>query len=54
MLDGLRRIGRTWFGKLLGAFLIVGLAGFGISNVLLDFGSNTGHECVKNENCSGR
>jgi peptidyl-prolyl cis-trans isomerase D len=41
MLDGLRRIGRTWAGKVLGAFLIVGLAGFGISNVLLDFGSNT-------------
>jgi peptidyl-prolyl cis-trans isomerase D len=40
MLDSLRRIGRTWFGKVLGAFLIVGLAGFGISNVLLDFGAN--------------
>ena len=40
MLDNLRRMGRTWFGKLLGAFLLVGLAGFGISNVLLDFGSN--------------
>lgn len=39
MLDSLRRIGRTWFGKVLGAFLLVGLAGFGISNVLLDFGS---------------
>ena len=41
MLDSFRKIGRTWFGKVLGAFLIVGLAGFGISNVLLDFGSNT-------------
>lgn len=41
MLDNLRRIGRTWFGKLLGAFLLVGLAGFGISNVILDFGSST-------------
>jgi peptidyl-prolyl cis-trans isomerase D len=40
MLDGLRKIGRTWFGKLLGAFLIVGLAGFGISNVIFDIGSN--------------
>jgi peptidyl-prolyl cis-trans isomerase D len=39
MLDNLRRFGRTWIGKVLGAFLLVGLAGFGISNVLLDFGS---------------
>lgn len=41
MLDGLRRLGRTWIGKIIGAFLLVGLAGFGISNVLLDFGSST-------------
>jgi len=41
MLEGLRAISRTWFGKVLGAFLIVGLAGFGISNVLLDLGNNT-------------
>lgn len=41
MLDSLRRIGRTWFGKVLGAFLLVGLAGFGISNVILDFGANS-------------
>jgi peptidyl-prolyl cis-trans isomerase D len=41
MLDGLRRLGRTWAGKILGIFLLVGLAGFGISNVLLDFGSQT-------------
>lgn len=40
MLESLRRMGRTWFGKVVGAFLIVGLAGFGISNVLLDFGAN--------------
>lgn len=40
MLDNLRRLGRTWVGKVLGAFLLVGLAGFGISNVLLDFGAN--------------
>lgn len=40
MLDNLRRMGRTWMGKVLGAFLVVGLAGFGISNVLLDFGSS--------------
>ncbi|RYE83188.1 MAG: hypothetical protein EOP19_14435, partial [Hyphomicrobiales bacterium] len=39
MLEGFRAISRTWFGKILGAFLIVGLAGFGISNVLLDLGS---------------
>jgi peptidyl-prolyl cis-trans isomerase D len=41
MLDGLRRLGRTWAGKILGVFLLIGLAGFGISNVLLDFGSQT-------------
>jgi len=40
MLEGFRAISRTWFGKILGAFLIVGLAGFGISNVLLDLGSS--------------
>ncbi|MDP1730251.1 MAG: SurA N-terminal domain-containing protein [Devosia sp.] len=41
MLDSFRNIAKTWFGKLLGAFLIVGLAGFGISNVIFDIGSNT-------------
>lgn len=41
MLDSFRKIAKTWFGKLLGAFLIVGLAGFGISNVIFDIGSNT-------------
>jgi peptidyl-prolyl cis-trans isomerase D len=41
MLNALRRIASTWFGKILGAFLIVGLAGFGISNVILDLGTNT-------------
>lgn len=40
MLDNLRRLGRTWVGKVIGAFLLVGLAGFGISNVLLDFGAS--------------
>ncbi|MEO6396804.1 MAG: SurA N-terminal domain-containing protein [Devosia sp.] len=40
MLDALRRIGRTWIGKIVGIFLIIGLAGFGISNVIFDFGSN--------------
>jgi peptidyl-prolyl cis-trans isomerase D len=41
MLEGLRRLGRTWIGKILGVFLLVGLAGFGISNVLLDLGTQT-------------
>lgn len=41
MLDSFRKIAKTWFGKLLGAFLIVGLAGFGISNVIFDIGSST-------------
>ena len=41
MLNSFRKISRTWFGKILGAFLIVGLAGFGISNVIFDIGSNT-------------
>ena len=41
MLDNLRKFGRTFLGKVVGAFLIVGLAGFGISNVLLDFGAQT-------------
>ncbi len=41
MLDGLRRLGRTLPGKILGIFLLIGLAGFGISNVLLNFGSQT-------------
>ena len=41
MLDSFRNIAKTWFGKLLGAFLIVGLAGFGISNVIFDIGTDT-------------
>lgn len=41
MLDSFRHLTKTWFGKILGAFLIVGLAGFGISNVITGFGSNT-------------
>ncbi len=41
MLNALRKIASTWFGKILGALLIVGLAGFGISNVILDLGTNT-------------
>jgi peptidyl-prolyl cis-trans isomerase D len=41
MLDSFRKISRTWVGKLIGAFLIIGLAGFGISNVIFDIGTNT-------------
>ena len=41
MLDSFRKIANTWFGKLLGAILIVGLAGFGISNVITNIGSTT-------------
>jgi len=41
MLDSFRHLTKTWFGKILGAFLIVGLAGFGISNVITGFGTNT-------------
>lgn len=41
MLDSFRKISKTWFGKVVGAFLIVGLAGFGISNVIFDLGTNT-------------
>ena len=41
MLNLMRRFASTWVGKILGALLLVGLAGFGISNVLLDLGSTT-------------
>lgn len=41
MLNSFRKIANTWFGKLLGAFLIVGLAGFGISNVIFTIGTTT-------------
>lgn len=41
MLDSFRHLTKTWFGKILGVFLIVGLAGFGISNVIFQFGTNT-------------
>lgn len=41
MLDSFRSLAKTWIGKILGAFLLVGLAGFGISNVIFSFGSNT-------------
>jgi peptidyl-prolyl cis-trans isomerase D len=41
MLDGLRDFAKTVPGKVLGACLLVGLAGFGINNVIIDLGSNT-------------
>ncbi|HEY0917868.1 peptidylprolyl isomerase [Devosia sp.] len=53
MLDSFRNITKTWFGKVLGAFLIVGLAGFGISNVIFDIGTTTVAK-VGNEEISTR
>ncbi len=41
MLDNLRKFATTWPGKILGAFLLVGLAGFGITGVISSIGSNT-------------
>ncbi len=41
MLDGLRGFAKSWPGKILGAFLLVGVAGFGINNVIVDLGSNS-------------
>jgi len=41
MLNSLSKFARTWFGKVFFAFLLVGLAGFGISGVITNFGSNT-------------
>jgi peptidyl-prolyl cis-trans isomerase D len=41
MLDSLRTFARSWIGKILGVFLLIGLAGFGIQNVLTSFGTNT-------------
>jgi peptidyl-prolyl cis-trans isomerase D len=41
MLNFMRRFASSFLGKLLGGLLLIGLAGFGISNVLLDLGSNT-------------
>lgn len=41
MLNLMRRFATTWVGKILGGLLLIGLAGFGISNVLLDLGSTT-------------
>lgn len=41
MLDSLRVFAKSWPGKIMGACLLVGLAGFGINNVITDLGSNT-------------
>jgi len=41
MLDGLRDFAKSVPGKVLGACLLVGLAGFGINNVIIDLGNNT-------------
>jgi peptidyl-prolyl cis-trans isomerase D len=41
MLDSLRVFAKSWPGKVMGACLLVGLAGFGINNVIADLGSNT-------------
>lgn len=41
MLDGLRNFAKSGPGKILGAFLLVGVAGFGINNVILGIGTNT-------------
>ncbi|MHA6728563.1 peptidylprolyl isomerase [Devosia sp. A369] len=41
MLDSLRDFAKSWPGKVMGAFLLAGLAGFGINNVITDLGSST-------------
>ena len=41
MLDSLRNFGSSLIGKIMMGFLLVGLAGFGISGVLTSIGSNT-------------
>ncbi|MDB5623701.1 MAG: hypothetical protein JWR39_2264 [Devosia sp.] len=41
MLDSLRLFAKSWMGKILGALLLVGLAGFGINNVITDLGGST-------------
>jgi peptidyl-prolyl cis-trans isomerase D len=41
MLDSLRDFAKSWPGKIMGGFLLVGVAGFGISNVITDLGTNT-------------
>ena len=41
MLNSLRNFGRSWVGKILGVLLLIGLAGFGIENVITQLGSTT-------------
>ncbi|WP_029039956.1 peptidylprolyl isomerase [Cucumibacter marinus] len=41
MLDQMRSFASTWVAKILIGLLIIGLAGFGISNVFLNLGSST-------------
>lgn len=41
MLDNLRKFATTLPGKILGAFLLIGLAGFGVSGLLTSVGANT-------------
>lgn len=41
MLDSLRLFAKSWPGKIFGGLLLVGVAGFGINNVIMDLGSNT-------------
>ncbi len=41
MLNFMRQFASTIWGKILGGVLLVGLAGFGIQNVLMDLGTNT-------------
>ncbi|MGV8830632.1 MAG: SurA N-terminal domain-containing protein [Devosia sp.] len=41
MLDSLRGFAKSWPGKIMGAFLLVGLAGFGINNVIAGLGTST-------------
>jgi peptidyl-prolyl cis-trans isomerase D len=52
MLDGLRNFARTTIGKILGVFLLIGVAGFGINNVFFDLGTATvarvGQEDISN------
>jgi peptidyl-prolyl cis-trans isomerase D len=41
MLSLMRRFANTWVGKVMFGFLLIGLAGFGVSNIVLDLGANT-------------
>lgn len=41
MLKAFRALADTWFGKILGVFLLIGLAGFGITGVIASLGATT-------------